>query len=297
VTIAELYGKLSPHRAHGAVDRMEDLLTSDVFGTMRYATWSCGFLDWLLSAEAPLANGHPLLAHSISAPSVQDVQLAFWPSLPNGREGDVALLIQRHDGTSAVILVEAKYLSGMSDRALESEEVHDYRQTGLQLIDQVMGLARAASEHLTAWFRWDGSPRVVQRIHLLITRDLYLPIPIYLEAQTACPPPWPVSTFWLSWTTLVDWLRLHVDHHDPGRVALLQDLIDLLTRKNLVPFTGFHTTPWHETTPAPQFWADMWWTLAPLAIGASPHFWAPGVVPSAKRPTERHPSRGRSRPA
>ncbi len=36
MTIAELHGKLAPGRPAG-YEYMEDLLTSDVFGTMRYA--------------------------------------------------------------------------------------------------------------------------------------------------------------------------------------------------------------------------------------------------------------------
>ena len=46
MTIAELHGKLSPERPQGVNERMEDLLTSDVFGTMKYAGWENGFIDW-----------------------------------------------------------------------------------------------------------------------------------------------------------------------------------------------------------------------------------------------------------
>jgi len=53
MTIAELHGKLNPERPAGAHERMEDLLTSDVFGTMKYVGWQYGFMNWLRSAQSP----------------------------------------------------------------------------------------------------------------------------------------------------------------------------------------------------------------------------------------------------
>ncbi len=47
MTIAELHGKLSSTRPASINDRLEDLLTSDVFGTMKYAGWENGFLNWI----------------------------------------------------------------------------------------------------------------------------------------------------------------------------------------------------------------------------------------------------------
>ena len=41
MTIAELHGKISPHRSQVLHDRVEDLLTSDIFGSMKYARWQC----------------------------------------------------------------------------------------------------------------------------------------------------------------------------------------------------------------------------------------------------------------
>ncbi len=57
MTIAELHGKLSSSNPNGVNDRMEDLLTSDVFGAMKYAGWENGFIDWLLkSIPGPIQN-------------------------------------------------------------------------------------------------------------------------------------------------------------------------------------------------------------------------------------------------
>ncbi|MGH7136841.1 MAG: hypothetical protein ACREHD_13965, partial [Pirellulales bacterium] len=116
-------------------DRMEDLLTSDVFGTMRYAGVECGFLDWLhTAAPMPFTADLSAIRDLIPAQNLRGVLLAFWPKLPNGREPDLILLFN-YDGTAVLIVVEAKYLSGMSD--FEAANQSDNVLTGNQIVDQV----------------------------------------------------------------------------------------------------------------------------------------------------------------
>src|SRR5437762_2965428 len=114
MTVAELHGKLStsnPARLH---DRLEDLLTSDVFGTMKYVGWQFGFLDWIYSAEAATPGQPQNLSSLIPAQGLQQIRFCFWPTLPNGREPDLALLFEYSESTSLVV-VEAKLYSGTSD--------------------------------------------------------------------------------------------------------------------------------------------------------------------------------------
>jgi hypothetical protein len=98
MTIAELHGKLAEGRTTG-YEYMEDLLTSNLFGTMRYAGWECGFLDWLLRAEpAPVEPHPPPIASVLPGSGLVDIQYRFWPRLTNGREPDLALLMLCEDG-------------------------------------------------------------------------------------------------------------------------------------------------------------------------------------------------------
>ena len=76
MTIAELHGKLSPDRPDRCNDRMEDLLLSDVFGTMKYAGWENGFLDWLRSSIDPANND--LFAASHIAEDYQIKKINFY---------------------------------------------------------------------------------------------------------------------------------------------------------------------------------------------------------------------------
>ncbi len=295
MTIAELHGKLSPERPHGANDRMEDLLTSDVFGAMRYAGWPCGFLDWLLGAEVPppLGSAATPIGRLLAAASVTDVHFVFWPHLPNGLEPDVALLVKRQAKDDLVVVVEAKYFSGTSD-SLVPGDVDQPERTGFQIPDQVRGLDSASSEELRAWFPSGQLSPVIGKIHLFITRDVCVPTPAYIEALDHLPVPWPVPAFWLSWTSLVECLRPHLRHPDAGRAALIRDLVSLLTRKDLVPFSGFQRRAWSRLTVSPGFWQETWWALTPLILPTSPTFWMPEAATNVG-PPERSAPRQRGR--
>jgi hypothetical protein len=82
MSIAELHGKLSPDEPHGVHEGMEDLLTSDVFGTMLYAGWHPAFHRWL--SEAVVAPGaNPDTSFDRFLPSSAEATKAFysfWPS-------------------------------------------------------------------------------------------------------------------------------------------------------------------------------------------------------------------------
>jgi hypothetical protein len=258
---------------------MEDLLTSDVFGTMRYAGWQCGFLDWLLAAErAPVyPQPSPIVEYLCQAEIVQ-VEIRFWPSLKNGREPDVALLFEFDSGDRVLVLVETKYYSGPSDwdgPPLEEEE----GITGSQIVDQVWGLHQMAASELLAWFGDDSSePRDdvrLDRIHLLVTAHTALPLEYYRLAVARSKGPWPVPAYWLSWSSLGDYLEPHAALTEGGPQALLSDLYRLLRRKGLVPFRGFDAAKWHLTVASASFWNQGWWSIQPWCVNVNAGFWQP----------------------
>jgi hypothetical protein len=278
MTIAELHGKLAPGRAAG-YEYMEDLLTSDVFGTMRYAGWQYGFLDWLLTAEsAPVSPRPASIAEHLCRAEIVQVEICFWPALRNGREPDVALLFEFASGNHLLVLIEAKYFSGMSDwdgPALEDED----GVTGSQIIDQVWGLHRMPTGELLAWFDDDGREPAddvqLDRIHLLVTAHTALPVEYYRRAAAKRKAPWPVSAYWLSWTGLGDHIQPHLARTEGGTQALLGDLYRLLQRKGLVPFQGFDTPVWYPHTTSASFWNERWWLIPPWQTNANAGFWRP----------------------
>ncbi len=275
MTIAELHGKLSPDREGGLHDRLEDLLTSDVFGTMRYVDGGFGFLDWLTSAVSPIVShglGHRL--GDIMPPTeVAKVAFAFWPMLGNGREPDVALFMEVKESSPLVMLVEAKYLSGPSD--FEVPDGEDERgRTGNQIADQVKGLDETRLEEFARWFDVPSLDGVSARVHLLVTADTRVPDDVYTEAARRLKGSWSTRPFWLSWTWLAKNLEHHANDGTPGERALVRDLLALLERKGLVPFAGFESAQWRTTGGGPSFWTEEWWTGTMFASRATGSFWA-----------------------
>jgi len=169
MTIAELHGKLSPHRLNGCHDRMEDLLTSDVFGTMKYAGWQFGFMEWLRAAIHPFDGS----TASMVLPKDDDIQrlhYAFWPTLLNGREPDILMGIECSDGKIFQVMIEAKYLSGVSDVTLQDMEITSY-YSGNQIADQVNNFPKA--------FPGLSNKPIAACIHMYVTAHYSCPTDIY----------------------------------------------------------------------------------------------------------------------
>ena len=276
MTIAELHGKLTEGRA-GGYEYMEDLLTSDVFGTMRYAGWECGFLDWLLRAKAAPVDPFPPPIETMLRPSaLLGVEVCFWPRLVNGREPDLALQLLYDSGPALLVLVEAKYLSGMSDYESDAPEGEDVL-TGDQILDQVWGMERMSPHELLEWFEEDAvspdEPTELRKMHLLVTAHPTLPADVYKRSVSKRHRPWP-PCYWLSWVSLADCLEPYLGQLQGGTKALVEDLYHLLNKKGLDRFKGFHLAAWRPAATAPSFWREQWWSQAPRQdTHGKPSFW------------------------
>lgn len=277
MTIAELHGKLAEGRTSG-YEYMEDLLTSDVFGTMRYAGWECGFLDWLLNAEsAPIHPAPSPLATHLPQGEVVRVDFCFWPRLPEGREPDLALLLHFASGAALLMLLEVKYLSGMSD--WDGPELDDEEGlTGDQIADQVWGLEKANPDQLLSWFESEEVPLVpfaeLRKVHLLVTTHTALPSTCYVRSVRKRKRPWPMPCYWLSWTTLIECLEPYLDMTQGGQRALIDDLCRLLRKKGLDRFRGFERPSWQPPDVGFAFWSVSWWAdTAWHPSCSSPAFW------------------------
>ena len=120
MTIAELHGKISGSGSN-LNDRLEDLLTSDVFGGLLYAASWEPLEKWLVQAsnigQQTLKEVFPEFC------DICRVVMVFWPS--GGclrREPDVVLRIETTAGKKYGLCFEAKYLSGKSNRPDEAKD-------------------------------------------------------------------------------------------------------------------------------------------------------------------------------
>jgi len=267
MTIAELHGKLNPLRPQGVSERMEDLLTSDVFGTMKYAGWDNGFIDWIKKAEpAPISPAAPPISSLFETSRVAQVYFKFWPILSNGREPDLALLVMFEKQDYLLIVVEAKYFSGTSDWDDEEwGEQHDL--TGSQLADQVLGLHKMSEKELFQWFEIEEKVQKslpnqeLTKIHLFITMNFVLPVLDYEKAIMKMKEAWPVYSYWLSWNSLSEYIEKHLDQRIIGQKELIKDLYLLLEKKGLAPFSGFSMSPVELRVEDASFWVESYWAF------------------------------------
>jgi hypothetical protein len=258
MTIAELHGKLSPKRAGGFYERMEDLLTSDVFGTMKYTGWEAGFLNWLRSAKEPMDN---FKTADLVLPSDDEISWAeyrFWPTVKSGREPDLLIALHQKSGKVTLIIVEAKYLSGPSNIEMEGEFTVA-GLTGDQIADQINDFPDILSEN--------SREVIAARIHIYLTAHHSCPMEIFGDSKKNIRRN-DVSYFWLNWQALPGFLESELPRLEDRSKLLVQDLVDLLKRKDLVPFRGFRLADFDITAEYPEFgfWKEKWWQA-----GSTPH--------------------------
>ena len=100
MTVAEIHGKISDSNIS---ERMEDLLTSDVFGCLRYLPPQTGLLPFLLTARSVQGREFKLI------PGISKVHSLFWPWLNfKGRsscEPDVLLGLEDDQGRMHLVMI------------------------------------------------------------------------------------------------------------------------------------------------------------------------------------------------
>lgn len=207
--MALIKGKLSREQ-----ENMEDILTSNIFGTLQYLLPSQGLLPFL--AQAAYTTNYPLE----NIKEAVDVTYDFWPHLNepgcNPCEPDVLIRLTTPHGEKYIILIEAKYLSGKSSERDEKEHPNDQ-------------LAR----------EYDN-------LGLLAEKEKRIPIFIYLTAGIGIPEDEinvskeeifkkrniNADIYWLSW-------RHFLPVIENSNESMLKHLAQVMKKLNLIFFSGF----------------------------------------------------------
>ena len=107
--LAELRGKLSSR-----IERMEDVLTSNVFSFFKYSNRDI-FLKKYLNK----------LGFEVTVKDAEEAEFRFWPNYEDGTEPDLVIIVGKY-----YLLIEAKYFSGFGKK---TETIDD------QLIREIKG--------------------------------------------------------------------------------------------------------------------------------------------------------------
>ena len=196
-------------------ESLEDLLTSNVFGTMKYVPFSEGLIHFIHSVEDSQGE-YPFK----DIDEIRTIDFDFWPSLTelgcSRCEPDVLVRLITNEGRRLIFLIESKYLSGKSSEAEES----------------ILPKDQLAKE-------WDNLIPIAKR-------EKYDPFLIYVTAHTMFPKDdiessireqetkrsRRMSVAWISWRKLT---RILEQSHN----AMIQDLACVLKKLGLVFFEGF----------------------------------------------------------
>jgi len=219
MTIAEIHGKIS---SGNLSDRLEDLLTSDVFGPLRYLPFTEGLLCVLGKAQLYTDPDTTFYA-KFGKNLLNEPKVIFWPR--TGRSEPDALIEFDHH----LVMVEAKYLSGKSgDFDPENAETASYDQ-----------LAREFRDLLD--YQGDFSDRTL----IYLTAHSTLPEEDLDKSRRAMngeegEEKFRQNTYWLSWFEIRNAVEeLLGEQKDQNKKLVLDDIKRLLHRKGFRKFEGF----------------------------------------------------------
>lgn len=215
--IAEIHGKIS--RTGGNLsDRLEDQLTGDIFGALRYLPFQEGIGPLLQAAHIEELSA---LAAACKLDAWADC-LSFWPY---HREGELDALIQTGD---LVVGIEVKYHSGLS-----SDDEVENQETG----------------EAEAWEQSCNQLARESRIVRELAGDTRFPALIFIADEAACVSVCQdvgrrnilaqgVRVGFLSWQEILLVLE-GLYNEDPFRACVLADMAALLKRKGFARFAEF----------------------------------------------------------
>ncbi len=211
---AQLRGKLSRNE-----EDSEDLLTSNVFGSLKYVPKEAGIVP-ILSLVKNI-DGDPLKLDAVA-----DIKYDFWPWIErvkgHGCEPDVLIIAKQSNNNKVMILVESKYFSGKSNSENSEEEAERY-----MIHDQ---LAREWDNLIIEAETKDAIP-----VLLYVTADFSFPKREIEESvedfKAQRPSAQTMNIYWTSWRFIQDLLS-------KSDYDILKDVAEVLRKQGLKLYSG-----------------------------------------------------------
>lgn len=227
---AELHGKLGD--GTNARDRMEDVLTSNVFGLLRCMESPALLVTWLEKSR-PAEDGAGCL---VTGP-VHSAGIHFWPRVRT-RQLDVLVLLRGPQGLH-VIGIECKYEWGKSNR-FEDDTADDEQDTAGSSDQLAYYMDALAADALPS--RPYRPEEVHRRSQLYLTAHAVMPRDALEASLRARHEHTAIDLHWLSWRKLTPLLPKVSEAS--GLQCLLAELRQVLERRRLASFTG-----WKDAAP------------------------------------------------
>jgi len=239
MTIAEIRGKISGEGTNLS-ERMEDLLTSDIFGCFRYLPSDKGLIQFLNTAKS--FHGHALVLPS----EVVGVHYSFWPWVKlhgcTPCEPDVVVGLETERKCLHLFFVEAKYRSGLSSEEDEGESPNDQLARELDNLDTISPVN----------LNWSSDLIITSRTLLFVTQDMGMPRTLIAQSLSEYQRKRnrQGAIYWTSWRFLQSILEKNLRQESSCQsIAVMEDMLKLLLRKGLTVFRGVEPISIHFNLP------------------------------------------------
>ncbi len=220
--IAEIKGKISSYGSN-LNDRLEDDLTGNVFGSLRYMSFNNGLKQILMQGIYPRNSAK--IIESINEEEWNQF-IKFWPY---DEEGELDVLINFKD---IIIGIEVKYLSGLSseDNVNNNEDV-DLNKTNIENNEKSINQLARESRIIS---KLSGNKKKM----LIFIADGECSRLVYNDVKARNIVEKDVELAYISWQSILNGFE-NLKADNPYGKVIISDLKALLIRKGFESFKDF----------------------------------------------------------
>jgi len=213
--IAEIKGKISSTGSNLS-DQLEDKLTGDFFGTLRYIPYDLAIKKILEQRKIAFGKKEDISLSTDNGSYSSHIK--FWPY---HKDGELDLIIETD---STLIGVEVKYKSGLSSKdKIKGKSIKDSKNQLMRELKIIKGQARIKekSEILLLIAPSKSCRHIIEDLERRFSKEIDIEIS------------------YLTWESILECLsQLKLD--DEFYSLIVTDLIELLSRKGFEKFTNFN---------------------------------------------------------
>lgn len=217
--LAEIYNKIS-QTGSNLSDRLEDKLTGDFFGTIRYLPFELGLKHIFATAEFHHEGFNKNWNDIIKKQKGHIAQTEFWY---RDEEGEIDVLLT---SDNVVIGIEIKYLSGISSEDPDNVVPFDYKESLNQLARysrMIEKLSNGREAYLLFLAPYEMMKTVIKST---LDRSIISPL---------------VGLGFMCWEDILESLKtINLNRLETGQKLIVNDLQTLLTKKGFIRFNGFN---------------------------------------------------------
>lgn len=217
--IAEINGKIS-RSGSNLNERLEDNLTGNIFGTLRYMSFNNGMKKILLNGITPKNNYLLDIINNINLSSWSE-NIKFWPY---DKEGEIDILMEFE---SCIIGIEVKYLSGISSDDGVSNEMNLDKDDNQESIQQLARESRIISR------KGNNKDKI-----LIFIADQQACIDVYNDVIKRNIIEEDVNLVYISWQNILESLK-NLSLNNEYEKIIINDLLQLLLKKGFEKFKDF----------------------------------------------------------